>query len=129
MKTLVLLYVSFVAAGVAQTTVTVTITVPSAAVPVADAYRKTLCAAYDSTGKTCIQLQYPDLQTMLKTIIAADVNNLILTPAALWAIQTNDASLPTSVKTAIVNASAAQLSVDATKTAAALAAATKITVQ
>ena len=128
MKKLTILALLFAAGCMAQTVVTITITVPTAAVPVADAYRKTLCLSKDLNGR-CIQMQYDSLAIMLKTIIAENVNNLILTPAALWAVQTNDASLPASIKTAIANATTAQLGVDATATAAKLAATTTITVQ
>ena len=128
MKKLILFAFIFAAVGLSQTTVTVTITVPSAAVPIADAYRKTLCSQTDAKG-VCIQLQYPDLTTMLKAVIANNISGAIMTPAVTWAITTNDASLPAAIKTALTNATAAQVGVDAAKTAAALAAATTITVQ
>jgi len=125
-KIIVLLFIG-ASLALAQTTVTVTITVPSAAVPVFDAYRKTLCATTDAAG-ACIALQYTDLVTMVKSIITGAIVNQISTPAAIWAITNNDASLPTSIKAAITAAGTGQVAVDAQGTAAKLASAIKVTV-
>ena len=128
MKKLLLALLLCAGFAMAQTSVTITITVPSAAVPVMDAWRATQCGQMAVNG-ACAAPKYADLVTMLKAVIAQAIADQMSAPSVQWAVATKDASLPTSIKNAIANATSAQLVVDAVSTAKLLVAATTITVQ
>ena len=121
MKRAILIFFALSAIATAQTSITVTITVPSAVAPIVDAYRKTLCNAKDAVGN-CVAPTYADLKTMVTQVLTDAINGICQT-AAQWAIDNNDASLPASAKTAIANKGSAQATIDAAKTA------TKVVVQ
>jgi hypothetical protein len=111
----------------AQTTITVTVTIPALAAPVATNWVASLCASLANNG-SCATQQYPDVATAVKALIAQALNAQALT-AALWAVNNQDASLPSAVLGAITSAQAAGLSIDPNKTAAAMVAANPIMVQ
>jgi hypothetical protein len=110
-------------AATAQTTVTITINVviPTVAGQVANAWRQSQCAAFDSaTPPACLSLKWPTVSAMIKELVSGPAQaaaqgavNSTLATAAQWAITTNDASVPAAVKTAIIAKAAAQATIDA----------------
>lgn len=109
----------FALACAAQTSVTVTITVPSAAVPVVQAWLNSdmNCAAKDSaTPPACIQRKYDTVSALVKGVLQ-DAVNAQLVVAAQWAIDTNDASLPATIKAAITAKGEAESTISGAKAA------------
>ena len=94
----------------AQTTVaTVTITVPTAAVPIVNAWIATQCAVYATDGITCVTPQYASAKDLAQQSILQ------------WAVTTTDPSIPAAVKTQITNRLNAQAAIANAQTAAATA--------
>ena len=105
----------------AQTTVaTVTITVPTAAVPIVNAWIATQCAVYATDGITCVTPQYASAKDLAQQIVQAAINAKLL-GILQWAVSTADTSLPAAIKTQIANRLAAQTAITTAQTVAASA--------
>jgi hypothetical protein len=105
----------------AQTTVaTVTITVPTAAVPIVNAWIATQCAVYATDGITCVTPQYASAKDLAQQIVQAAINAKLMS-ILQWAVTTTDPSIPAAVKTQITNRLNAQAAIANAQTAAATA--------
>ena len=105
----------------AQTTVaTVTITVPTAAIPRVTAWMATQCAVYAADGVTCVTPQYASAKDLAQQIVQAAINAKLL-GILQWAVSTADTSLPAAIKTQIANRLAAQTAITTAQTVAASA--------
>jgi hypothetical protein len=102
MRKLLLLSALFCVGAFAQTTITVTVTVPAAAGPVANAWLLANCPSPLVSGACPVTVQ-----AYLKSVVAQAVQQQMQT-ILNWAISTNDASLPNAVKVAITNQQTAQ---------------------
>lgn len=97
MKQLLLLAVLTAAAACAQTTITVQITVPTVAGPVASAWLLANCPS-PLVASACPVTVQQYVKSVVAQAIQAQLQSMLQ-----WAIANNDASLPNLVKTAITN--------------------------
>jgi hypothetical protein len=128
MKKLIVLFVLLTGLCAAQTTVTISVTIPASAVPVVKAWLASQCTVFtkDVNGDNvvCSTPTYPDVKAYLSAVLTPQIT-VIIKQALDWAVANGDLSLPNPVQTAIANKKAA----DATLAGAATAAAPVVLVQ